>query len=99
MSEVLEVLASADRSSPDSDDQSWIASIELPEQLAGVFAYGATFAEARKALAEMVWLTLNSPNQTNTDPSRISAVRIIAMTWKTFPVATLTPSGPSPGAG
>lgn len=51
---------------------------------ANLFAYGDSFHAARKALAQVIYLTAQT-----TDFAAIDAVRILATTRKTFPAADL----------
>lgn len=58
----------------------------------GIFAVGDSFHEARRAFAEMAALALKSGAVTldGGDPQNVSAIRVLAITRKTFTVEDLT---------
>ena len=90
---VIEVMASVDRSAPGSDtDPGWVATVAAPPPLNGVFAYGATFAEAREALAGVVWEAVKVGGALNVELGDVEAVRVFAISRKTFPIDALKAS-------
>lgn len=91
---VLVVLAVADR--PDSDQQ-WYAEVTDPASpFVGLFAWGRTVSAAREGLAKNVWAALvgeaDDYGPAGLDVKRISAVRILVTTRKTFSAARLSRS-------
>jgi len=78
----------------DRDDTMWWAQVPpVVPSYGGLFAWGDTFREARENLAQIVWATVKADN--SIDPGDVSAVRIHALTRKTFPVADLQASATS----
>jgi hypothetical protein len=74
----------------DATKTEWVAKVVgVPGQpFAGLFAFGPSFAEARKALAGTVYESLKSGGE-GVAVQEVTAVRILATTRKTFLVATL----------
>jgi hypothetical protein len=74
----------------DATKTEWVAKVAgMPgEPFAGLFAFGPSFAEARKALAATVYESLKSGSE-GVAVQEVTAVRILATTRKTFSVATL----------
>lgn len=78
----------------EADKTEWVARAiaEPPSPFAGLFAFGPSFHDARKALAAMVW-TAVSGGATGLDAAQFKAVRIMSLTRKTFAVEDLGPVG------
>lgn len=74
---VLVLTAMADR----FDAESWQATVAAPEQLAGLFALGDSFHDARRNLAASI---AELPIAAEHD-----AIRVVCLTRKTFPVNEL----------
>lgn len=76
-----------------ADDKSQWGAVGMPgTSFEGIFAVGDSFHDARRAFAEMVALALKSGTVTldTGDPQNVSAIRVLAMTRKTFAVEDLT---------
>lgn len=87
---VLVIPAVADRDAGGS----WVAEVADPASpFAGLFAWGDSFTTARAGLAEVAWAALSGGAEgfehAGVDPAAVAAVRIVATTRKTFPVARL----------
>lgn len=69
----------------DPDKAQWVARSSAPPEspFAGLFAFGADFASARKALATTVWEAICG-GSTGLTAAEVGAVRILAFTRKTF---------------
>ena len=69
----------------EADKSQWIARCSDPagSPFAGLFALGADFRAARKALAATVWAAV-SGGSTPIKPADVQAVRVLALTRKTF---------------
>lgn len=88
---VLVVSAVADR--PDADGQ-WYAQVTDPASpFVDLFAWGATITAAREGLARTVWAALISDAEgfvhAGLVAERVTAVRILITTRKTFSAANL----------
>lgn len=79
--------ADADQTMPAGSPERWLITTVSPAPLAGIFATGDTFADARANLAEIVLLAAQTALSDHAND--IDAVRIHAVTRKTFPVAQL----------
>ena len=68
----------------------WMDKVVAPPgaPLGGLFAFGPSFADARRALAAMVWAAVTAGVE-GVAASDFDAVRIFALTRKTYPVAGL----------
>ena len=99
MGAVLTVVARIDRSAPGSEDPDWIANVEQPAELAGLFAFAPSFNEARESVAEVVWQAVGSQKDLGVDQSEIDAVRVFAVTRKTFSVDELAGMAGNGGTG
>ncbi|MBW3615612.1 MAG: hypothetical protein KY439_09945 [Actinobacteria bacterium] len=86
---VLAIPAYIDVTDPTTKTE-WVAKVAgMPgEAFVGLFAFGPTFADARKALAHTVYESLKSGSE-GVAAQEISAVRILATTRKTFSTETL----------
>lgn len=73
----------------EADKSQWVARV-LPSgsPLDGLFAFGADFRAARQALAAVVWNAVVG-GAAGISAEGVEAVRILATTRKTFPVAEL----------
>jgi hypothetical protein len=91
---VLVIPAQIDRSAPGNDaDPSWTATTFCPgEALSGLFASGDDFADARKNVAQLVWDVVQSGSIEDVDPVDIDAIRVMAITRKTFTAEALSGS-------
>ena len=91
-SKVLHVPAYVDIA--EADKSQWVARVLLPagSPLAGLFAFGADFRAAREALAGVVWKAVVGGAE-GLSAEGVEAVRILATTRKTFPVAALAAEG------
>ena len=80
---VLVVPAYVDVADPDKSQ--WVARSTAPpaSPFAGLFAFGADFASARKALASTVWEAVCG-GSTGLVAAEVAAVRVLALTRKTF---------------
>lgn len=69
----------------EADKSQWIARCSDPvgSPFSGLFALGANFGAARQALAATVWAAVNG-GSTAVKPDQVTAVRVLAMTRKTF---------------
>jgi hypothetical protein len=78
----------------EADKSEWVARAiaEPPSPLAGLFAFGPSFHEARKALAGVVWAAVVG-GATGLDAGQFAAVRVMSVTRKTFAVGDLGPVG------
>lgn len=88
MNTVLAVWALADRV-----DDNWVAKAIAPGPVAGLFAVGQDFRDARAKLAEVVELalasgTVSQPEQLGVDVDAIDAIRVFCQTRKTYPLGT-----------
>ena len=72
----------------DTHTQWKAATVSDNSPYAGLYAFGQSFAEAREALASLVWAAVNA-GIGNHNPANIDAVRILATTRKTFPTAPM----------
>ena len=76
------------------DRTTWCAHVPFHKSpFAGLFAWGGSFTEARETLAKIVWTAfLATPQEyavVGLDPKSFDAVRIMAITRKTYPVESL----------
>ena len=76
----------------DADKSQWQAIAVPGTVFEGLFAFGADFAEARKAFASMIATSVASGAVAVEDlnPDELGAVRVLATTRKTFAVSDLT---------
>ena len=83
MARVLQVPAVIDIT--ETDKSIWGAR-GLAEPFEGIFSVGTSFAEARKAFAEVVALgvTTGGIKVDGLDPAELASVRVLATTRKTF---------------
>ncbi len=74
----------------DATKTEWVAKVAgMPgEAFVGLFAFGPSFAGARKALANTVYESLKSGSE-GVAAQEVSAVRILAPTRKTFSIEAL----------
>jgi len=80
--DVVMVTAYVDIADPDKSQ--WVARcVEEGSPFTGLFAFGADFRAARKALAATVWAAVCG-GTTTLQPADVKGVRIIALTRKTF---------------
>ena len=75
----------------DQSRRQWVAKVALPagSPFAGLFAFGRDFAGARKALAAVVWDAITGGVE-GVPSEGLAAVRIVALTRKTFSVKELS---------
>ena len=91
-SSVLTVQAYVDVADPSKTE--WVARVMAPSgsPFAGVFAFGPNFAAARQALAGVVWTALKGGAE-GVKAEGVDAVRILALTRKTFATTDLAQEG------
>lgn len=75
----------------DESHRQWVARVALPagSPFAGLFAFGRDFATARKALAGVVWDAIAGGVE-GVPSGGLAAVRIVALTRKTFKIEELS---------
>ncbi|HVT78472.1 MAG TPA: hypothetical protein VHD87_15650 [Acidimicrobiales bacterium] len=89
MDQTIVVLpCSADR----IDDNTWQAEVVACQEPAftGLFGLGASFNDARKALATAVRAVIDAGQVPDVDPSDVVGIRLMCMTRKTFAYDDLT---------
>ena len=85
MADVFVVVATADRTAPGSDvDSGWTASADAPPAVQGLFAFGDSFADARKNLATVIWEVIKTGGVEGVTIVDVSGIRVLCMTRKTF---------------
>jgi hypothetical protein len=91
-SSVLTVQAYVDVADPSKTE--WVARVMAPAgaPFAGLFAFGPNFADARQALAGVVWTAVKSGAE-GIKAEGVDAVRVLALTRKTFATADLGQEG------
>lgn len=75
----------------DHNKTEWKAEAPSIGIFGGIYAIGATFAEARHRFAETVAMAITAGAVTidGLDPNNVSAIRVIALTRKTFSLEAL----------
>ncbi len=72
----------------DGDPTVWLARAVDGSPFAGLYAVGDSFADARRSLAELVWLAVrHGAVDVDVTAEELAAVRVLATTHKTFAVA------------
>jgi hypothetical protein len=86
---VIVVPAVIDRVDLEAAEATWVAQVR-GGPAGGVYAIGQSLAEARQDLAEVVWLGIRTGAiEVECELDQVTAVRIWAITRKTFPVERL----------
>lgn len=84
---VVMATADADQSVAPGSPYRWVAAVDTPKSLSGLFAWGDTLQQAREALAATTWKAATGMSPHVAD--RYDSVLVFTLTRKTFPVTAL----------